>query len=93
MRARNGKGRKGEPLLNSVAESIGAALGTIAAKAGAAQKALTHNSVVRSAEREAKKLTRKTKRAARKTAGRASRAAASVKRNKAAAVKRAARRN
>src|SRR5271170_857831 len=104
MKARNGKNTKSEPLLNTVAESIGAALGTIAAKADAAQKALTHNSVVRSAELGAKKFTRKTKIAARKVASRASRAATSAKRSKvakagrrglrraASAVKRVARR-
>ncbi len=94
MKARNGKRTKDGALLNSVAESIGAALGTIAAKAGAAQKALTHNRVVRGVEREAKKLARKS----------TSRAATNVKRSKAAkaarrglrhatsAVKRVARR-
>jgi hypothetical protein len=99
MKARNGKNTKSEPLLNTVAESIGAALGTIAAKADAAQKALTHSNVVRSAEREVKKLARKTKRAARKTVRRSTRAVAKVKRSKvakagrraASAVKRARR--
>src|SRR5580692_1488765 len=85
MKARNGKRTKDEALLTSVAESIGSALGTIAAKAGAAQKAFTRSSVVRGAEREAKKLARKGKRSARKT----SRAAANLKRSK---VAKAARR-
>jgi hypothetical protein len=101
MKARNGKSTKDGALLTSVAESIGSALGTFAAKAGAAQRALTHNSVVRGAEREAKKLARKSKRSARKTV---SRAAASLKSSKVAkagrrglrrataTVKRAARR-
>ncbi len=101
MKARNGKRTKDGALLTSVAESIGSALGTIAAKAGAAQKAFTHSSVVRGAEREAKKLARKSKRSARKTT---SRAAANLKRSKLAkaarrgvrratsSVKRAARR-
>jgi hypothetical protein len=35
------KGSKDEAILTSVAESIGSTLGTIAAKAGAVQKALT----------------------------------------------------
>jgi hypothetical protein len=57
---------KGGALLSNVAESIGAALGTIAAKANAAQKALTESSSFHSVEREAKKLVRKGKRSARK---------------------------
>jgi hypothetical protein len=40
MKARRGKHSKGEGLLISVAESIGSTLGTIAAKADAAQKAI-----------------------------------------------------
>jgi hypothetical protein len=87
-----------------VAESIGAALGTIAAKADAAQKALTHSSVVRGVEKGTKKLVGKSKRAAKKTARSASAAATRPKRSKVAkagrrglrrataTVKRAARR-
>lgn len=101
MKARNGKRTKNGALLKSVAESIGSALGTIAAKANAAQRVLTHSSAVHIVEREAKKLGRKSKR----TAGKATnRAAATLKRSKAvkatrrglpritSSVKRAARR-
>jgi len=101
MKARKGKRTKDATLLYSVAETIGSALGTIAAKAGAAQKALSQNSAVRSVEREAKKFARKSKRSVRKVS---SAAAANLKRSKAAkaprrglhratsSVKRAARR-
>lgn len=54
-------------LLSNVAKSIGAALGTIAAKANAAQKSLTQSSMVRRVEREAKRFVRKRKRSARKS--------------------------
>jgi hypothetical protein len=84
MRARNRKRTNDGALLNSVAESIGAALGTIAAKANAAQKALTHSSVVRGIEREAKKFAQKGKSSARKTTRRAGAAAARLKRSKVA---------
>jgi hypothetical protein len=53
------------PLLFAVAESIGSTLGTIAAKAGAAQKALRKRNVVGKLEREGKKLVQTGKRAAR----------------------------
>jgi hypothetical protein len=81
MKKNNGRHTKNGALLNSVAESIGSALGTIAAKADAAQKALTHSSVVRGVEREAKKVVRKGKRTARKVKNRA---AGTLKRSKAA---------
>jgi hypothetical protein len=84
MRARNRKRTNDGALLNSVAESIGAALGTIAAKANAAQKALTHSGVVRGIEREAKKFAQKGKSSARKTTRRAAAAAARLKRSKVA---------
>jgi hypothetical protein len=67
MKGRKGKRPKDETLLISVAESIGSTLGTIAAKANAAQKALTGRRVVHAVEREGKKLLRKSKRVARKT--------------------------
>jgi hypothetical protein len=67
MKTRTDKNNKDGALLSNVAESIGAALGTIAAKAHAAQKALRHGSVVHSVEREAKKFVRKGKRSARKS--------------------------
>jgi hypothetical protein len=81
MKEPNGRRTKNGALLNSVAESIGSALGTIAAKADAAQKALTHNSLVRGVEREAKKVARKGKRTARKVKNRGAR---TLKRSKAA---------
>ena len=86
MRARRGQRTKDGALLTSVAESIGSALGTIAAKANAAQKVLTRSIVVHSVERGAKKFVRKSKRSVRKTANVA---AANLKRNK---VTKAARR-
>jgi hypothetical protein len=104
MKARNRKRTNDGAILTSVAESIGAALGTIAAKADAAQKALTHSSMVRGVEREAKKIAQKGKRSARKTTRHAAATAARLKRSKAAkagrrglrravaTVKRAARR-
>jgi hypothetical protein len=67
MKTRTHKYDKDGALLSNVAESIGAALGTIAAKANAAQKALTQSSVVHGVEREAKKFVRKGKRSARKS--------------------------
>jgi hypothetical protein len=67
MKTRTQKHNKDGALLSSVAESIGAALGTIAAKANAAQRALTHSSAVHTVEREAKKFVPKGKRSARKS--------------------------
>ena len=81
MKARTRKRTGDGALLTSVAESIGSALGTIAAKANAAQKVLTRSSVVHSVERGAKKFVRKSKRSAQKTANAA---AANLKRNKVA---------
>ena len=62
-RTRNSS-RKQAPLLFAVAESIGSTLGTIAAKADAAQKALTRRDVVNKLERGTKKIVRAGKRAA-----------------------------
>ncbi len=84
MKARRGRHSK-DTALNNVAESIGTALGTIVAKANAAQKVLTRSSVVRGVERGAKKVVRKSKRAARKTRNAA---AASLKRSKLAKARR-----
>jgi hypothetical protein len=67
MKARKGKRTKDKALLINVAESIGSTLGTIAAKADAAQKALTRSSAAHTVEREGKKLMRKSKGVARKT--------------------------
>ena len=66
MEIRTRKYNKNKALLSNVAESIGAALGTIAAKAHAAQKTLTESRAFHSVEREAKKFVRKGKRSARK---------------------------
>ena len=67
MKIRTQKYNKDGALLSNVAESIGAALGTIARKANAAQKVLTQSSVVHSVGREAKQFVRKGKRSARKS--------------------------
>jgi hypothetical protein len=79
MKTRTHKYNKDRALLSNVAESIGAALGTIAAKANAAQKALTQSSVVHGVERQAKKFVRKGKRSGRKSG---TAAAARLKRSK-----------
>jgi hypothetical protein len=84
MKARHGKGTKNGDILTSVAESIGSALGTIAAKAGAAQRVLTPSRVLRAAERQAQKVARKGKSAARKTTNRAARTLTRSKAAKAA---------
>ena len=86
MKAHRSRHAKDGALLQSVAESIGSALGTIAAKANAAQKVWTRSGVVHTVERKVKKLARKSKRVARKTT---TAAAARLKRNK---VAKAARR-
>jgi hypothetical protein len=100
MKAHARKHTKDTALLTTVAESIGSALGTIAAKANAAQKVISRSSAVHVVEREGKRLARKSKAVARKT----SKAAANLKRSKAAkaarrglrrassSIKRAARR-
>jgi hypothetical protein len=77
MKARKGKRTKDEELLIGVAESIGSTLGTIAAKADAAQKLLAPRHVVDTVEREGKKLLQKSKRMVRQT----KRAATSTLRN------------
>lgn len=69
MKARTARRSKDGALLISVAESIGSTLGAIAAKADAAQKAITRARarVTHTVEREGKKLVRKSKGVARKT--------------------------
>src|ERR1700676_4545849 len=67
MKARTRKRTGDGALLTSVAESIGSALGTIAAKANAAQKVLTRSSVVHSVDRGAKKFVGKGKSSAQTT--------------------------
>jgi hypothetical protein len=58
--SRTRKSSKDQPLLINVAESIGSTLGAIAAKADAAQRAITRSDLAGTAE----KLLRKGKRAA-----------------------------
>jgi hypothetical protein len=53
---------KTEDLLVSLAESVGSTLGTLAAKAGAVQKALTHSDLASRVGRESKKIVRRRKR-------------------------------
>lgn len=86
MKARKHRHAKDGALLLSVAESIGSALGTIAAKANAAQRVWTRSDAAHTVERKVKKLARKSKRVARKTT---TAAVARLKRNK---VAKAARR-
>src|ERR1700737_3334967 len=71
--SQTGKRTKDGALLTSVAESIGSTLGTIAAKANAAPKALTRSSAARTMEREGRKLDRKSEGVARKTKNAAAR--------------------
>jgi len=79
------KSSKDQALLISVAESIGSTLGAIAAKADAAQKAITGSHIVSDVKRETKKLVHRSKRAAVAAKG-------SAKKSKAArAVRRAVR--
>ena len=67
MKAGTSKRTKDSALLISVAESIGSTLGTLAAKANAAQKAFTRSGAAHSVKREAKKRMRKSKSVSRKT--------------------------
>ena len=73
------KAGRNEPLLTSVAESIGATLGTIAAKADAVQKVITKKLSAAKPQRAGKSRVRKASVVRRKrsgrpnTAGRASR--------------------
>jgi hypothetical protein len=58
---RTHKSSKNDPILISVAESIGSTLGSLAAKADAAKRALTGGDVATKLERRGKKLVRKGK--------------------------------
>jgi len=80
MKAQARRHTKDTAILTTVAESIGSALGTIAAKANAAQKVISRSSAAHVVQREGKRLARKSKAVARKT----SKAAANLKRSKAA---------
>jgi|SRR6516164_349874 hypothetical protein len=71
MKARTGRHTKDEALLISMAESIGSTLGSIAAKADAAQKALSASHIAETVQREGKRLVRKGKTVARKTRNKA----------------------
>lgn len=84
MKSRTRKRTKDGAFLMGVAESIGSTLGTIAAKANAAQRALTHSPFAHTVEREGKKLARKSKSTARKTG----KAVANLKKSKIAAAAR-----
>jgi hypothetical protein len=61
------KRNKGGTLLMNVAKSIGSTLGTLAAKADAAQKVLSPGRVAHAIKREGKELLQKSTIAARKT--------------------------
>jgi hypothetical protein len=87
MKARTGRHTKDEALLISMAESIGSTLGSIAAKADAAQKALTPSHIAETVQREGRKLVRKSKTVARRANNKA---AANLRTNK---VAKAARRS
>lgn len=84
MKSPRSKRTKDGTFLIGVAESIGSTLGTIAAKANAAQRALTHSPFAHAVEREGKKLARKSKSTARKTR----KAVADLKKSKTAAATR-----
>ena len=71
MKARTGRPTKDEALLISMAESIGSTLGSIAAKADAAQKALSPSHIAKTVQREGRKLVRKSKTVARRTRNKA----------------------
>jgi hypothetical protein len=71
MKARTGRHTKDEALLISMAESIGSTLGSIAAKADAAQKALSPSHFAENVQREGQRLVRKSKTAARRTRNKA----------------------
>jgi hypothetical protein len=79
MASRSHKPAKTESLLVNLAESIGSTLGTLAAKADAAQKVLAKSDIVSSIEREGKNLVRKTKAVASAAKGKASRKVARTK--------------
>jgi hypothetical protein len=71
MKARRGRHTKDEALLISMAESIGSTLGSIAAKADVAQKALSPSHIAKTVQRERKKLVRKSETAARRSRNKA----------------------
>jgi hypothetical protein len=66
MKARAAKSKEGKSVLTAVAESLGLTLGVIAAKANAAQEALTENPIAVSVRRSAHTLVRYGKRSLRR---------------------------
>ncbi|HXT74806.1 MAG TPA: hypothetical protein VN780_00820 [Candidatus Eisenbacteria bacterium] len=79
MASRSHKHAKTESLLVNLAESIGSTLGTLAAKADAAQKALAKSDIISNIERNGKKLVRRTKAVAGAAKRKASRKVAGTK--------------
>jgi hypothetical protein len=79
MASRSHKHAKTESLLVNLAESIGSTLGTVAAKADAARKALAKSNIISSIERDGKDLVRRTKAVAGAAKRKASRKAAGTK--------------
>ena len=75
MASRLDKPTKAEALLVNLAESIGSGLGTLAAKAEAAKKALADSDITSTLEREGKKFVRRSKKLAGATIKKAKRAA------------------
>jgi hypothetical protein len=65
MRKRTRTKAKPKLILASVAESIGSTLGIIAAKAGAARRAVSESKATKTVEREGKKIARKSRKVAR----------------------------
>ncbi len=86
---------KDQALLITVAESIGSTLGAIAAKADAAQKAISGSDIISDVKRETKKLVHKSKRAAvtAKGAAKRSKPARAARRAGRKATKRVARKS
>jgi hypothetical protein len=62
--SRSHKPTKTESLLVNLAESVGSTLGTLAAKADAAQKAIANSEITTKLEREGRRIVRKTKQVA-----------------------------
>ena len=84
MASRSRRHTKTESLLVNLAESLGSTLGTLAAKADAAQKALAKSDIISGIGREGKKLVGRTKAVAGAAKGRAS---SKVARTKSAATR------
>jgi hypothetical protein len=89
MSSRARKSTKTESLLMSLAESIGSTLGTLAAKADAAQKVLVNSEVGTTLGRKGKRLVRKTKEVAGVAKGKVARSKAAANRTKKRAPRKA----